>query len=148
MLSLQGQFLIASPHLDDPNFMRAVVLMIQHDDDGAFGLILNRPFEQQLADVLTPEFGNEWNCEMPVYVGGPVPGPLIAIHNNEEFAEQAVIPGRVLVRSSRSNGCTNPRAFLRIKGISRLFRLGRRAVRRRVRGRWLARLACRSGRCL
>ena len=93
MSSLQGQFLIASPHLEDPNFMRAVVLMVQHDDEGAFGLILNRPFEQRLADVFTPEFGDEWHREMPVYLGGPVPGPLIAIHNSEEFAEQAIIPG-------------------------------------------------------
>jgi putative transcriptional regulator len=93
MPSLQGHFVIASPHLDDPNFMRAVILMIQHDEEGAFGLILNRPCEQQLADVLTPEFGKEWNCKMPVYLGGPVPGPLIAIHNSEEFAEQSIIPG-------------------------------------------------------
>ena len=93
MSSLQGHFLIASPHLDDPNFIRAVVLMVQHDEEGAFGLILNRPLEHQLADVLTPEFGEEWDCDMPVFVGGPVPGPLIAIHNSEEFAEQAIIPG-------------------------------------------------------
>lgn len=93
MLSLQGQFLIASPHLDDSNFVRAVLLMVQHDEEGAFGLILNREFEQPLSDVLSPDFGDEWNCERPVYVGGPVPGPLIAIHNCEEFAEQSVIPG-------------------------------------------------------
>lgn len=93
MPSLQGKFVIASPHLEDPNFAQAVVLMIQHDDEGAFGLILNRPFEQSLADMLTPEFGADWNCELPVFLGGPVPGPLIAIHNCEEFAEQAVIPG-------------------------------------------------------
>ncbi len=93
MPSLQGKFVIASPHLDDPNFAQAVVLMVQHDAEGAFGLILNRPFEQSLADMLTPEFGAEWNCELPVFVGGPVPGPLLAIHNCEEFAEQIIIPG-------------------------------------------------------
>ena len=93
MPSLQGHFLIASPHLDDPNFMRAVVLMVQHDEEGAFGLVLNRPCEQRLAEVFTPEFCNECDCEMPVYFGGPVPGPLIAIHNSEEFAEQCILPG-------------------------------------------------------
>lgn len=93
MVSLQGQFLIASPHLDDPNFSRAVILMVQHDDEGAFGLILNRQFEQQLSDILTPEFGAEWNCNIPVYLGGPVSGPLIGIHNCEEYAEQSIIPG-------------------------------------------------------
>ena len=93
MLSLQGKFVVASPYLEDPNFAQTVVLLVQHDDDGAFGLILNRRFEQSLADMLTPEFGTDWNCELPVFVGGPVHGPLIAIHNCEEFAEQVIVPG-------------------------------------------------------
>lgn len=93
MLSLQGHFLIASPHLGDPNFMRAVVLMVQHDEEGAFGLILNRPLDQQLADVLTPEIGEQWSGELLLYLGGPVPGPLIGLHRNEEFAEQSILPG-------------------------------------------------------
>jgi putative transcriptional regulator len=93
MSSLQGHFLVASPHLDDPNFARTVVLVIQHDDEGAFGLVLNRPFEERLADLWTLESGAPWNYDLPVYLGGPVPGPIVAIHNSEEYAEQAILPG-------------------------------------------------------
>ena len=46
-------FLVAAPHLRDPNFERSVVLMIEHDDDeGSFGLIVNRAAELDLSTVL------------------------------------------------------------------------------------------------
>ena len=51
MKSLQGQFLIASPELGDPNFYKGVVLMIKHDEEGAFGLILNRPTDNTVGEV-------------------------------------------------------------------------------------------------
>ena len=40
MDSIQGKLLVASPHLPDDNFYRSVVLMVTHNDEGAFGLIL------------------------------------------------------------------------------------------------------------
>ena len=43
MESLEGQLLLASPQLVDPNFVRTVVLLVQHNDEGAFGLVINRP---------------------------------------------------------------------------------------------------------
>ena len=43
MESLQGYFLLASPHLSDGNFFRSVVFMLRHDDEGALGLVLTRP---------------------------------------------------------------------------------------------------------
>ena len=51
MESLRGQLLIAAPMLADPNFSRSVVLVAAHDEEGALGLILNRPLEIRLADV-------------------------------------------------------------------------------------------------
>ena len=51
MESLQGQLLIASPRLVDPNFARSVVVMVQHNDDGALGLILNRPLQTTIKEV-------------------------------------------------------------------------------------------------
>src|SRR5262245_12006863 len=51
MASLQGSFLIASPHLGDGNFNRSVVLMVKHDEDGAFGFVLNRPTGNTVAEV-------------------------------------------------------------------------------------------------
>ena len=41
--SLQGHVIVAAPKLRDPNFFKAVVLLVQHNDEGALGLILNRP---------------------------------------------------------------------------------------------------------
>jgi putative transcriptional regulator len=68
---LGGYFLISEFDLADPNFHRSVVLMIAHDADGAFGLVVNRPSRFALGEVIegvedTPA------AAIPVYVGGPV----------------------------------------------------------------------------
>jgi putative transcriptional regulator len=71
MESLRGQLLIASPALHDPNFRRTVVLVTEHGEAGAAGLVLNRPSEARVDDVV-PQL--EWLTEPdePVFVGGPV----------------------------------------------------------------------------
>ena len=89
MPSLQGRFLIASPHLEDPNFMRAVILMVQHDEEGAFGLILNRPFEQQLSDVLTPEAENASAMTLMIKTPQPMNGIRIATGDDVESRMKA-----------------------------------------------------------
>ena len=91
--SLQGCFLIASPHLPDPNFFRTVVLIIHHDDEGAFGLILNRPLEQTVAEVWDLVADSDCSCRQPINLGGPVDGQLMALHCNPEAAERPVVPG-------------------------------------------------------
>lgn len=93
MESLAGNLLIASPKLPDPNFYHAVVLMIQHDDDGAFGLILNRPSDRTVAEVLEPLGLPECAVDAPLRVGGPVGGPLMAVHADAAESEEEVIPG-------------------------------------------------------
>ncbi len=45
MDSLRGQLLVAGPALLDPNFWRTVVLIVEHNEEGALGLVLNRPSE-------------------------------------------------------------------------------------------------------
>jgi putative transcriptional regulator len=66
-----GKLLIAEPMLGDPNFERSVVLMIEHNEDGALGVVLNRPTHLEVAAVL-----DDWAAlaaDPPVlYVGGPV----------------------------------------------------------------------------
>jgi len=66
-----GRLLIAEPMLGDPNFDRTVVLMIEHTDEGALGVVLNRPTELEVGAVL-----HEWAdlaADPPVlYMGGPV----------------------------------------------------------------------------
>jgi putative transcriptional regulator len=65
--------LLAMPQLDDPNFARAVVLMVQHNDQGSFGIVVNRPSETPVIDVMSP-LGMRWrgDPEALLWVGGPV----------------------------------------------------------------------------
>ena len=69
--SLAGQLLLASPSLLDPNFVRTVVLIGVHGEDGAMGVVLNRPSTVTVADAL-PQLRDTVGALEPVYVGGPV----------------------------------------------------------------------------
>lgn len=68
---MRGKLLVASPDLLDPNFARAVILVLEHSEAGAFGLVLNRPLGVRLDDVLpawTPRASEPRVC----FAGGPV----------------------------------------------------------------------------
>jgi putative transcriptional regulator len=79
MESLQGQLLISSPALVDPNFRRTVVLITHHDDEGAMGLVLTRPSDVRVADAV-PELAGLSGADGVVYVGGPVqPEAIMAL---------------------------------------------------------------------
>jgi putative transcriptional regulator len=71
MDSLQGKLLIAAPSLVDPNFVRTVVLIAAHSDEGALGLVLNRPLETPLADV-APVLEALAEPGAVIHAGGPV----------------------------------------------------------------------------
>lgn len=93
MPSYKGKFLVASPRLRDPNFVKTVVLLVQHGEQGALGVVLNRPSgltvreaTDQLPDV--PD-----GPDTPLHVGGPCPGPLVALHADPETAEIEVCDG-------------------------------------------------------
>ncbi len=77
MESLAGTLLVATPALIDPNFYRTVVLILQHDEDGCVGVVLNRPTQELVAAHLP-----EWAGRVPepgtVNYGGPVE-PEVAI---------------------------------------------------------------------
>lgn len=93
MTSLRGSLLIATPQLQDPNFMQSVVFMIEHDQEGAFGLILNRPMQltmQQLWQQLESS-----DCPLDAFVrsGGPVSGPLLALHPFAQFSDREIMTG-------------------------------------------------------
>ena len=92
MKSLAGRFLVASPYLRDPNFARTVVLMLQHEEQGALGVILNRPGDKTVDDVWQLIGSQPCHCDHPVHVGGPVPGPLIALHDQRRYGEKEVLP--------------------------------------------------------
>ncbi len=77
MDSLAGSLLVATPILIDPHFYRTVVLVIQHDDDGCVGLVLNRPTTEPVVDHLA-EWADHVQTPSYVYYGGPV-DPEVAI---------------------------------------------------------------------
>jgi putative transcriptional regulator len=91
--SLQGQLLISSPLLHDPNFRRTVVLMTHHDDEGAMGLVLSRPSEIRVAEAV-PEL-----AELPgddlVYVGGPVQPEAVVVLVEHESEPELPIVGNI-----------------------------------------------------
>src|SRR5213075_3005654 len=69
--SLAGSLLVAHPNMLDPNFRRAVLFISAHDvEDGALGVILNRPLDKQVAD-LGNEPAPEGLGDVPVFLGGP-----------------------------------------------------------------------------
>lgn len=73
---LKHHFLIAMPHMADPNFAQTLIYLIEHSEDGAMGLIVNRPSGLNLADVLEqlrpdgPVSSGTQN--LPIFSGGPV----------------------------------------------------------------------------
>ena len=70
-MSLRGALLVAAPSLLDPNFQRTVVLVTEHTDEGAMGLVLNRPTETTVADA-APELSALTGPAERVHQGGPV----------------------------------------------------------------------------
>ena len=91
---LEGQFLIAMPGIGDPRFERAVIYMCAHTQEGAMGLIVNKPMEDlKLGELLhrlgmlPPEETNSIHLpqdlyQQPVYTGGPVePGRGFVLHS-------------------------------------------------------------------
>ena len=71
VIPLKGKLLLATPPLADPNFDRTVVLMLEHNDDGALGLVLNRPTMEDV-DELLPAWRPLVTGEPVLFDGGPV----------------------------------------------------------------------------
>jgi putative transcriptional regulator len=70
-VALNGRLLVATPVLGDPNFARAVVLVLDHDQDGTLGVVINRPTPVPVADVLPP-WSDYTVAPGVVFQGGPV----------------------------------------------------------------------------
>jgi putative transcriptional regulator len=93
MPSLQGHLLVAAPTLLDPNFFRTVVLIVQHNDDGALGLVLNRPTETTVQEAMRQLEEEPGEIEGYIYQGGPCEGPLMMVHDQPGLSEMEVLPG-------------------------------------------------------
>ncbi|MCW9031385.1 MAG: YqgE/AlgH family protein [Gammaproteobacteria bacterium] len=74
-LSLNNQFLIAMPSLNDPNFQQSVSYICEHNDEGAMGIVINRLTDltfSDLCDQLDIEITDTDVADVPIYHGGPV----------------------------------------------------------------------------
>jgi putative transcriptional regulator len=99
---LEGQLLIASPAMSDPNFARTVVAIANHDEDGALGIVLNRPSETEVVDAV-PELDGVVDSDEVVYVGGPVQPAIVVLAEFENPAEAAyLVVGAVGLVSDRT----------------------------------------------
>jgi putative transcriptional regulator len=91
MESVRGQLLIAGPTLIDPNFWRTVVLVVEHSEEGAFGIVLNRPSETSVGDAV-PELDELLDAEEPLFIGGPVqPSSVVILGHFEDPSDAALI---------------------------------------------------------
>ena len=93
MDSLKGQLLVATERLLDPNFRRTVLLMLEHTESGAVGVVLNRPTEATVEDLSEQVLHEPFDWDKPIHIGGPVPGPLIVLHTDSDQADQEVFDG-------------------------------------------------------
>jgi putative transcriptional regulator len=89
--STRGQLLIAGPGLLDPNFWRTVVLVVEHSQEGALGLVLNRPSETTVAEAV-PQLEELVNPDEQLFIGGPVqPSAVIVLAEFEEPSDAALV---------------------------------------------------------
>ncbi|MCC6777749.1 MAG: YqgE/AlgH family protein [Hyphomicrobiales bacterium] len=108
--SLAGQLLIAAPSISDPRFAQTVILMVRHDRNGAFGLVINRPAgEQPLARLLKSmgdkreDGGSEDLGNVQIYAGGPVQPELgFVLHSSDyKLPDTTDIDGRIAMTGNR-----------------------------------------------
>ncbi|WP_435006704.1 YqgE/AlgH family protein [Tundrisphaera lichenicola] len=93
MQSLKGQLLIAAPSLTSSFFRRTVILMLDHTEEGAAGVILNRPTEATVTHIAETIFSESFNWDKSLSLGGPVSGPLMILHEVEEQSDLEIFPG-------------------------------------------------------
>jgi putative transcriptional regulator len=103
--SLVGQLLIAAPQLEDPHFYHTVILVVRQDNDGAFGIVVNRPVaERSVASLLAAIGDKDTNYEgsVRIFSGGPVqPGVGFVVHDATYHRPETVaIDGHVAMTAS------------------------------------------------
>jgi len=105
MRSLQDHFLIAMPAMADPNFTQTVTYICKHDAEGAFGVVINRPGDLSLGEILGQlaiELKDRTLAERPVLHGGPVePERGFVLHRSEQpFEATLAVGGEIKLTSS------------------------------------------------
>jgi len=96
---LKGQLLLDGGDLNGSFFQRTVVLICQHDAEGAFGLVLNRQSEKKIGDILVADLPEQIK-EAALYLGGPVqPGAMSYLHTDNFIPDANVLPNLTLGHS-------------------------------------------------
>src|SRR5439155_16180571 len=121
--SLAGSLLVAHPNMLDPNFRRAVLFISAHDpEDGAIGVIINRPLDKSVADLVS-ETPPQNLADVPVFFGGPVGNNQLMLaafewHKREglKLNQHSLNPDEAVV--DLSGGAPSIRAFLGYAGWS------------------------------
>lgn len=95
--SLTGNLLVAATSLDSEVFARSVCLVVHHDEDGAIGLLLNRPLKPQPTELLSllgahGPYGGD-RSSGTIHFGGPLSGPVVALHALPALAEAETLSG-------------------------------------------------------
>ena len=93
--SLRGRFLIAASRLRDDNFYKTVILLLEHGEHGAMGLVINRPSSIRVSHALAGHFDLPETDDV-VFGGGPVePSALVILHDDTAFEDSgpSVLPG-------------------------------------------------------
>lgn len=97
---LTGRLVVAAPDLADPNFAHTVVLVLDHHDEGALGVVLNRPSEIVVADVL-PGWADAVAPPGQVFIGGPVQTDEVTVGLGVLLpgatSDEEVIPGLAII---------------------------------------------------
>lgn len=90
--TLQGQLLLDSGQLGGSFFQRSVVLICQHNPEGAFGLVLNRPLGKAVGELIIANLPEGLKAS-PLFLGGPVqPAALSYLHTDQFLPEAGVLP--------------------------------------------------------
>jgi len=91
--SFRGKLLLATPELIDSNFFRSVILVLEHSNEGAIGVVLNRQSDLYSVDVL-PKWGESKDSSLLLHWGGPVQEEsLLALGLYDENAKDEIIEG-------------------------------------------------------
>jgi putative transcriptional regulator len=117
--SLAGQFLVASPDMGDPRFERTVILMMRHDRDGAFGVVVNRPVGEEPLSAILELLGEKdasITGQIRIHYGGPVQPEIAFVIHTTDYSDASTreVDGRVAMTSRRGimraiAGNTGPR---------------------------------------
>jgi putative transcriptional regulator len=107
---LTNHFLIAMPSLDDPNFFQTVTYVCMHNEQGAMGIVINRPMDVELGDILEHmeiDSENPYANRLPVFEGGPVqPQRGFVIHQPAgQWEAMLTVNNELCITSSRDILC-------------------------------------------